>query len=298
MYHPNPGPVTPFLTILGSEQVPVYLLGENPYVLVEGGVAVLAPLLETQFAEHGLNDENLLAQLILHSHWDHCGTLPWVRQHLPGTAIIASTEAVRLWENERYRRFIWKSNRGLAEVFHLTELLPWLSGGDEPLPCDRAVVPGETLEFGDMRLETIRALGHSACGMALFWPERGVLFVSDFAGLYLGKDTVLPLGYEGMAVFGETIETLAALPAEYVCLGHYGVLSGEQARQFFQNARQATADFSTEVQDKLHKPDEADRWVTAYIERHECPRLSIFPRPMLEKEIHRMVRTVCAESGA
>ncbi|MCK5554244.1 MAG: MBL fold metallo-hydrolase, partial [Deltaproteobacteria bacterium] len=86
----KPGKVLHNLWYLGREQAGVYLLdGGDEAMIINGGLAYLVPDLLRQFEKFGIDEEKIKKLLILHSHFDHVGIVPFFKRRHQDLEIYA-----------------------------------------------------------------------------------------------------------------------------------------------------------------------------------------------------------------
>ena len=81
----KPGMITNNLWYLGSEESGVYYLeGSNGAALINGAMAYVLPNVLTQMREFGIDPGRVTKFLILHSHFDHVGIVPYFKRNYSG----------------------------------------------------------------------------------------------------------------------------------------------------------------------------------------------------------------------
>ena len=90
------GQIRDRLWYLGREESGVYLLeGKSCSLILSGGMSYLAPVVQKQIHDFGIDEGQIGKLLILHAHFDHVGLVPFFRRRYPALDIFASTRA---WE--------------------------------------------------------------------------------------------------------------------------------------------------------------------------------------------------------
>jgi glyoxylase-like metal-dependent hydrolase (beta-lactamase superfamily II) len=92
----TPGKVTDNLWYLGREETGVYYLkGTEGAVMINAAMSYILPDVLAQMKEFGLDAGKLTKLLILHSHFDHVGLVPYFKRTYPSIEVVASAPA---WE--------------------------------------------------------------------------------------------------------------------------------------------------------------------------------------------------------
>ena len=83
MWIKEPQKVSEEIEYLGTTDMCIYLLKGNEYMFVEGEMRYVVPTLLQQLGERGIDQSKIAKFLILHSHFDHCGIVPFFKRRLP-----------------------------------------------------------------------------------------------------------------------------------------------------------------------------------------------------------------------
>src|SRR3989304_1646299 len=87
----KPGKVREGIWFLGREESGVYLLeGDDSSMIVSGGMSYLVSDILHQFKEFGMDGNRIKKLLILHSHFDHVGIVPFFKRRHPEIEVYAS----------------------------------------------------------------------------------------------------------------------------------------------------------------------------------------------------------------
>jgi glyoxylase-like metal-dependent hydrolase (beta-lactamase superfamily II) len=79
----KPGKIYRNLWYLGAEESGVYFLrGDHGAVLINGGMSYILPDLLSRMREFGIDPGEITRFLILHSHFDHVGIVPYFKQEM------------------------------------------------------------------------------------------------------------------------------------------------------------------------------------------------------------------------
>ena len=85
------GKVAEHLWYLGREAAGVYVLeGQNSSILINGGMSYILPEVLQQMKSFGIDAGKIEKILILHSHFDHVGVVPYFKRLNPGIEVYAS----------------------------------------------------------------------------------------------------------------------------------------------------------------------------------------------------------------
>ncbi|MEI9477071.1 MAG: MBL fold metallo-hydrolase [Deltaproteobacteria bacterium] len=228
----HPGKVCERLWYLGREESGVYLLeGRDGFLMLNGGMSYIVPDLLPQFEEFGIDEGRITKLLILHSHFDHVGIVPFLKRRHPHMEVYASGRAWEILHKPKAMKTIDDFSRSVArrmereEVYSIYDL-EWqndLTG--------KTVREGDRIDLGGVGVTILEIPGHSSCTLAAYVPELKALFPSDGSGVPF-KGIIIPSGNSNYTQFQKNLERLNTLEVDYLCADHYGYVTGEEARDF------------------------------------------------------------------
>ena len=230
----KPGKIRDQLWFLGAEESCVYLLeGTTESMIISGGLSYLVPEILKQFEEFHLDETRIGKLLILHSHFDHGGIVPFFKRRNPKLKVYAS---VRGWEILKMAKAIQTFNqfshsvarRSGKEEILVEHDLDWKEG-----ITGIAVSEGDRIDLGNLDVLIMETPGHSSCSIAAYVPELRALFPSDAGGIPYG-DRIIVSGNSNFTQYQQSLEKLRDLQIDYVCADHYGYVAGEEAADFIQ----------------------------------------------------------------
>jgi 2-aminobenzoylacetyl-CoA thioesterase len=245
----KPGKVREGLWFLGSEESCVYLLeGGDHSMIVSGGMAYLVPDMLSQFQEFHIDETQIKGLLILHSHFDHVGIIPFFKRRHPELKIYASERAWEILETPKSITTINDFSRSVAQRMGREQAygiydLDWredISG--------TAVHEGDSLDLGNLEVRIIETPGHSSCALSAYVPELKTLFASDSVGIPY-KDMLIASGNSNFTEYQRSLEKLKDLDVEYACADHYGYMVGEEAGSIVEDTIRNAREFRTSVED-------------------------------------------------
>jgi metallo-beta-lactamase class B len=202
-------PVAPFrivghLYYVGASDVVSYLLVTPAgHVLIDGGFADTAPLIESNIAALGFRLRDVKWLLNGHAHPDHAGGLSQLKSDTGARFAAMRAEIPPLEHNGRGT--FYDGDRNLFDS----------------LAVDRALDDGDYLDLGGIRLTAHRTPGHTpGCTT---WTMRLREGRREFRIVIACQITVPSVGarYEGMdADFGRTFAVLRSLPCDVFLAEH------------------------------------------------------------------------------
>jgi 2-aminobenzoylacetyl-CoA thioesterase len=259
------------LWYLGRKESGVYLLeGDACTLIISGGMNYLAPVVRDQLIAFGIDEKRIQKLLILHSHFDHVGLVPFFQRRYPDLQVYASARAWQILQMPKAIETINASGRLIAERMGLAG---GLEGDDLEWRDDvvgRVVSEGATIGLGGLTLQILETPGHSSCSISAYVPEIRTLFPSDGGGVPYG-DTILPSGNSNYTQYQESLERLQALKVDRLCADHYGYVTGRDAETYLARSSAAAKDYRAMVESIYRRTGSVDVTVEALVkERFAC----------------------------
>jgi len=292
----NAGRIGERLWYLGREESGVYLLeGDACSLIISGGMSYLAPVVRTQLGEFGIDEKKLKKLLILHSHFDHVGLVPFFRRRYPDLRVYASARAWQILQMPKGIETINASGRLVAERMGVTG---WLEGFDLEWRSDGAggvVSEGDRIDLGGLTVQILETPGHSSCSVSAYIPEIRALFPSDGGGIPY-KEMILPSGNSNFTQYQRSLEKLKSLKVDMFCADHYGYATGEDAENIIFRSIEAARDYRAMVEGIYRRTNSIDATVEALV----TDRYSRVPDFIIGPEIYTGVcrQTVRHIAGA
>jgi len=280
-----PGRITERITLLGSSEVCLYHVdGAGEAALIGGGMAYLAPSLLPQIEASGIDVKKITKLVVLHTHFDHCGLVPYLKKLWPWMKVVASAKGASRLSDPRVTENIAAFNQMAIARAGLVEEATRLGFEFTGIEVEQTLKEGDRLVCGDLTIDFLEVPGHSSCSIAAYVPEEKALFASDAAGVYY-KDFVFAAGNSNYDLYQQSLQRMAAYPVEVVLLEHYGAAVGEEARTLFSKAIQAAVDTRAAIEKTYRLTGD----VTQTTEAITRLVLARSPDYFLDKEILAMV---------
>jgi 2-aminobenzoylacetyl-CoA thioesterase len=248
--------ITDHFYVLGTPFFPVYLSLGDEAMLIEGGTGGITSLIQEQLAEIGIGSEKITTMALTHSHYDHIGLVPHLKEIWKNATLLACAEISEAFGNEKVMsgfagldRFISEKLQNFGETN-----TPAPATDSAPFKIDRILAEGETIDLGSgIRWTVCKIPGHSPCQTAFFEEKERTLVVGDAAGLYFPHNNVFwPEYFLSLETYVSSVKKLASFDGERTALSHFGVVDG-CSRDFLARSLQATKAYHEEMLERMKK---------------------------------------------
>jgi len=235
----RPGKVTDRILLLGRKESCVYILnGEEEYALLGGGTAYIVPEVVEQLKEFAIAEQKIKRIMILHSHFDHCGIVPFFKKRWPWAKVTASSRAKDLLSDPKVIESIDYLNKALIAEHGREEEGEDLGLEFSGIDVEEVVKGGDILSCGDLSMEVIDVPGHSSCSVAVYVPGEKAMFASDAGGVPFG-DQVFTAANSNFDKYQESLEKMAGYEIDVYLAEHFGARTGDDSRGYLEKAMEA-----------------------------------------------------------
>jgi len=228
----KPGKVRERIWFLGREESGVYLLeGADSSMIINGGMSYIVSDMLQQIKAFGMDENRIKKLLILHSHFDHVGIVPFFKRRHPKIEVYASQRGWEVLQMDKAILTINEFGRNVAQRMGKGDVysaydLEWrkdVSG--------TTIREGDRIDLGGLEVSILEIPGHSSCCIAAYAPELRALFPTDGGGIPFDK-TIVSSGNSNYTKYQQSLERLKDLEVDYYCADHYGYVTGTEAREF------------------------------------------------------------------
>jgi glyoxylase-like metal-dependent hydrolase (beta-lactamase superfamily II) len=228
------------LSALGAPLITAYLYrGRSHTMMVDSGPTIAGPLHLKDIGRILTDSKRLDYLLLTHSHWDHCGGMPYLKRALPGLKIGGSSAIPELFQKESVVKTIQVYN-DMAKGLFQTEVTEDVHF--EYVSFDLVLKEGDAIDLGGVSCVVYQTPGHTRDSLSYYIPEQGILFPGESIGV--------PIGNEGQDVQVEflssyddylaSIQKLAYLKPKIICMAHEWVFTDDDAKEYLARSHRET----------------------------------------------------------
>jgi glyoxylase-like metal-dependent hydrolase (beta-lactamase superfamily II) len=260
----EPGKINDRIYFLGTHKTCLYLITGKEAMIFGGGLAITAPYLEKQFSEIDVKPDKIRYLVIPHSHFDHCGAVPYLKGKFPWLQIIASAHSKEVFSKDKVIEFIANTNKVIVEQSELRDDYERLRVGVNHIQVDRVVGESDIIDLGDgIQACFIAVPGHTKCSIAVYVPRLRAIFPSDAAPCPTedGKGFVYPSPQHDFSLYLASLRKLATYDVEICGFDHHGVFIGNEAKDILRRGLERAEKFKDYVVEQYQKTGDIDKLV-------------------------------------
>lgn len=240
------GKIVNGLYALADIDLPAWLVAAETPSLFDAGITFMGPSYLREIRRYLGDEKRLRWVFITHAHFDHSGTAPYLKRHIPGLQVAASRLAAEIFKKPNAVNLIQSLSRDYEEQHK-----PLF--GDEnvffdALEVDRVLEDGETVDLGGgWTFRVIATPGHTRDGISFYFPGIKALICGEAAGVPDRDFTIHPEFLASYRDYVASLEKLAALDVEIIMLSHHYVLTESDARSYLKKSLERTFAFADRI---------------------------------------------------
>ncbi len=234
--------------VLGHPAVPVYLLDGKRPVLFDAGFTGLSKIYKREISQV-LGDRSPYLLLLTHSHWDHVGSVSYLKDSWPEMKVGGSSQAGETVKRTKVIKQIRALNK---EAMH--DLREWgvkevFEGQFESFDLDVMLKDGDIFQLeSSLSIEVIYTPGHTWDFLSYWVPEKRILVASE-AVTCDGISEFL-VDYDA---YLDSLKRLSVLDVRTLCTGHGLVITGVEAKKYILDSMKGTKTYVSMVEQFLRE---------------------------------------------
>jgi len=227
----------------------ILIMGSEKTALLDCGMAYCGEALIKNIKSH-LGERPLDYVILSHTHYDHIGGLPYLKEAWPASAAVGSSHAKRVFERQSALKTIRRLSIAAGEVYCKSEQLAdyglrpediRVSYEDSNIRVDRVVKEGDLIDLGNIHLRVIETPGHTDCSISFFLEEKRILFASETLGCLTPDGEIMMAMLKGYHNTALSIEKGKRLKPDFIIAPHYGKVPELLTLNYWERAKE-TAD--------------------------------------------------------
>jgi len=263
MWLQKPGIVNDHLVLLGTRENNIYLLKGDVDMLVGGGCQWIVRELMQQIQTWKIDMQRVKYLFVGHSHFDHCGAVPFLQRRYPHLQVLASRQAAKYFTMPKAVKNARIFGRQALQQMGASNDFEGISLDFDTIQVKRVLQDGDRVDLGQgMMAFFVETPGHSRCAMTLYLKKQKWLFPSDALSLPItdGRQFVCTAS-ESFVDYINSLDRLDALEVELCAWEHFGLMTGDHVRRIIPRVKQSTLAYKQML--KTHVEQSGDVEATA-----------------------------------
>jgi glyoxylase-like metal-dependent hydrolase (beta-lactamase superfamily II) len=244
------GKIAENLYVIGNAALPTFLWAGKVPVLFDAGMTFMGPAYFRDLESHLGGAQRLRYLLLTHSHYDHCGSAPYLKRKIPALKIGASSKAAEVLKRPNAIRMIQDLSKEGEESFG-----PSIKGEDiffDKLDIDLSLDDSSEIDIEEAeKVRVITTPGHTRDSISFYLPWSKTLICGETVGTINRDSSVRPQFLAGYDDSLGSLEKISKLNIEILIMAHLHILKGKEARDHISKSIEATRAFRERVQDAL-----------------------------------------------
>jgi len=245
------------------------LIGDEYTALFDCGMAHCANG-TIQNIKNALNGRQLDYLFITHTHYDHIGSLPYLRKEWPLLRLVTSQTGATVLLKDTPRKVIRELSM-VAVKKHNSKVDT--AYNDDAFHADVIVKDGDTIPLGGLSVKTLETPGHTRDSLSFFIPELELLIVSETTGFMTPDGTVYPTYLTSFNAAIDSIEKCRNTPYNFLSFPHRGIAAKKDADGFFDKALTAVIGCRDFILDMNEKKLDKETMFEKYVQKYGSEKL-------------------------
>ena len=234
-----------------------YLLKGDKNILIDTGILDRVNLLN-KFIKEFLNpDEKIDIVLLTHSHYDHCGGIPFLKEMFPDAKIMGSERSKIIFSKKQARDFIKEMNESITKERKYNDY--------EKLTIDRVLKEGDIIESGTFKIKVFETPGHTRCSLSFYEENNKILFAGDSSGILEKNEKIKPLFFSAYSQYLESMEKIKSFDMNILALPHNTPFKQKEVSEFLNNSYNRAKEIGENIRERLLKGSDENEIVKDYM---------------------------------
>ncbi len=208
------------------------ILGKEKTVLYDCGMAFCADKL-IENIENALKKyerKNVDILVLSHTHYDHIGALPFVREKWKSIVVCGAEKAKRVFESDGAKKTISELSLTAARLYLGHSIDIPLSG----MKIDKILRDGDKIFIGENEyLLVLETKGHTDCSLTFVLEPEGIMFASETTGVLETRDSIHVPALKSLHQSIESAEKCKSVDPKIIICPHFGIIPQKMTESYF-----------------------------------------------------------------
>lgn len=231
------GSLGEWIAVAGNQYYPGYIVkGREMRLMIDAGINLMGPAYIASL-EKIFGDRNALDYVFAtHSHFDHLGSIPYLKRKLPRLRAGAAPRVGTLMKKESVLKLMAELSEHERASFQ--DIVGDEDVRIEAVDFEYSLKEGDRFDLGGVTCEVYEVPGHTGDALAFFIPEIRALFAAEACGLPEGdKDSDVHVQFlSSYDDYVASLEKIIGLQPKILCMAHTWIFTDEDAADFLQRS--------------------------------------------------------------
>ena len=171
--------------------------------------------------QEALNGRKLDYIMLSHSHYDHIGALPYIKQAFPDAIVLGAENAARILPRPGARKVMKELGEASRDMYEPGCTVEIITDG---LEVDQVIGEGTVIDLGDRTVTVMETKGHTDCSLSFVLEPDSILFASESTGILEDIDyihTPILKGFDNAMI---AFEKCKNCKVKHISLPHFGLI--------------------------------------------------------------------------
>lgn len=233
------GKISENLYMIGAPFSPAYLVDGKYPALFDGGFTFMGKRYLAEIKQY-LGGRDLSYIFLTHSHFDHCGTVSFLKENFPSAKIVSSVKAKQVLAKPNAIDSITTLNMNVGKMVgnRKQEILgdenfDLLTRPFESFSVDITAKEGDLFMISDnLTVCVYETPGHTNDSLSYHIKEKNALMAGDALGTMDQSGYIFSDWLVDYDLYYGSLEKMRSLNPDIICLGHIYAFTGEDAKSY------------------------------------------------------------------
>ena len=211
------------------------VLGKDKTALIDCGMAYSASNLISNIQQALHNGRKLDYILLSHSHYDHVGSVPYLRKVWPDVKVLAAEYAQNIFTKRSALKTIKELGNQAALYFGAGSLIDY---DDNLMKVDYKISEGDLLDLGGISITILETPGHTKCSLS-FLVNNEIIFACETTGVINKSGKIYPAFITSYKDTINSINKCREANAPFIVSPHFGFVSKSETLNYWEKCFQA-----------------------------------------------------------
>lgn len=211
------------------------VLGKDKSALIDCGMAYSASNLISNIQQVINNGRKLDYILLSHSHYDHVGSVPYLRKVWPDVKVLAAEYAQNIFTKRSALKTIKELGNQAALYFGSSSLIDY---DDNLMKVDYKISEGDVLDLGGISITVLETPGHTKCSLS-FIVNNEIIFACETTGVISKSGRIYPAFITSYKDTINSIKKCQEANVPFIISPHFGLVGRSETPKYWDKCDQA-----------------------------------------------------------